>query len=76
MQLEWQDLRPCCAQSAICHRTKDLDEPHAIAFLIFDSIGQVGFSFSNPTIFNYLNPPTLEIKTKHEIKLKARFYFQ
>ncbi len=45
-----------------CHRTKDLDEPHAIAFLIFDSIGQMGFSFSNPTIFNYLNPQTLEIK--------------
>ncbi len=45
-----------------CHRTKDLDEPHAIAFLIFDSIGQVGFSFCNHTIFNYLNPQTLEIK--------------
>jgi hypothetical protein len=35
----------------------------------------MGFSFSNPTIFNYLNPQTLEIK-QNEIKLKARFYFQ
>jgi len=35
----------------------------------------MGFSFSNPTIFNYLNPQTLEIKQNMKSNWRPGFTF-